>query len=346
VLGTGQITTTILEASAVDFVAIDVETANAQWGSVCSFGAVEVVDGKILARHSWLSKPPADLDWFDGMNTQIHGITAGMVADAPTFAESLRHLLGIIDGRPVVAHNAAFDIGNLRRACTAESIEWPELRYACTLVLSRRTYDLPSYSLPIVADHLNIDLAGHHDAGSDADAAAQVMLHLARHHGTTTVEDTAAGTGVRIGRLYPDTWRGCVATYASTGAGAPLIMPGANPDADPDHPLFGRVVVFTGGLGITRREAAAAVAALGAQPESGVTKRTDFLVIGDGFTGSNPADFHTGKAAKAMKWRSKGRPIEVLTEVDLIHLLTETETAGSADRRLQPAHSQAVPALG
>lgn len=320
----------------MDFVAIDIETANAQWGSVCSFGAVEVSDGRIAARHGWLSRPPADLDWFDGVSTLIHGITAEMVAPAPSFTDSLQHLLRIIDGRPVVAHNAAFDVGNIRRACSAEGIEWPHLTYGCTLVMSRRTYDLPSYSLPIVADHLDIGFSGHHDASKDAEAAAEIMLRLAQKHGAASVHEVAAATGVRLGDLHPDSWRGCVAQYPG-GGGAPLVMPGANPGADPHHPLYGKIVVFTGGLGVTRREAAAAVAALGAQPESGVTKRTDFLVIGDGFAGDDPSDFHTGKAAKAMKWRAKGRPIEVLTEVDLIHLLTEVETGGSAERRLQAA---------
>lgn len=312
----------------MDFVAVDVETANSTWGSICAIGAVEVRDGQVVARHSWLTRPPEDLHWFDFMNVSIHGITEGMVADAPSFAESLARLVAIIGGRPIVAHNAAFDVGNLRRAATAAGMEWPALTYACTLVMSRHTYDLPSYSLPIVTDHLDIDLDGHHDAGADADAAAQVMLRLAKEHGAATVEELAAASRVRLGELRPDAWRGC--TAKQSGGGLPIDWPATDPDADPDHPLFGRVLVFTGGLGIPRREAAQAVASLGAKPEPGVTKRTDYLVIGDGFTGNDPKDFHTGKAAKAMKWRQKGKQIEVLTELDLIHLLTETTTEGSA----------------
>jgi DNA polymerase-3 subunit epsilon len=53
------------------------------------------------------------------------------------------------------------------------------------------------------------------------------------------------------------------------------------------------------------------------------------LVIGDGFAGDDPADFYTGRAAKAAHWRAKGHRIEVLTEADLIDMLTETRTSGA-----------------
>jgi DNA polymerase-3 subunit epsilon len=52
------------------------------------------------------------------------------------------------------------------------------------------------------------------------------------------------------------------------------------------------------------------------------------LVVGDGFTGSDPADFATGKAAKAVQLRAKGHRIEVLTEADLVDLLAEARTSG------------------
>jgi DNA polymerase-3 subunit epsilon len=90
-------------------------------------------------------------------------------------------------------------------------------------------------------------------------------------------------------------------------------------------------MVFTGALSIRRKEAWDAVAACGAVVEKGVTKRTTMLVVGDAFSGHDPADFYTGKAAKAAKWRVKGSRIEVLTEADLVDLLRETRTSGVRD---------------
>jgi DNA polymerase-3 subunit epsilon len=127
---------------------------------------------------------------------------------------------------------------------------------------------------------------------------------------------------IRPGRLTAFDWTG---SYVRDAA---RTLPEANVDADPNHPLYGKVVAFTGGLSILRREAWELVAARGGIPAKNVTKDTDFLVIGDGFTGNSPEEFHTGRAMRAVHWNAKGRSIEVLTEADLYSLLVESVTGG------------------
>ena len=112
------------------------------------------------------------------------------------------------------------------------------------------------------------------------------------------------------------------------------LPPDAAADADPEHLLFGQIVVFTGALSIRRQEAWDAVASCGAVVETGVNKRTTMLVVGDGFTGHDPAEFWTGKAAKATKWRAKGHQIEVLTEADLVDLLPKPHLRSPESVRL------------
>lgn len=86
--------------------------------------------------------------------------------------------------------------------------------------------------------------------------------------------------------------------------------------------------MFTGALSIGRVEAWDLIAELGAIPEKNVTKRTTVLVVGDGFTGNTIEEFHTGKAADALRRVAKGQPIEVLTEPDLLQLLEDRATSG------------------
>jgi DNA polymerase III subunit epsilon len=306
----------------MNFVGIDVETANSSRGSICSIGLAVVENGKIVRVENWLTRPPHELDWFDGFNIGIHGITPSAVADQPCFAERLDQALKIIDGRPVIAHNAAFDIGALRGACLADDLPWPTLTYGCTLVLSRRLLDLLSYRLPIVCDALGIEFRHHHAAGADASAAAEILLELARRQGTDDLTSLAASAQVRLGQVGGDAWSGCVRTWD----GAP---PSANDDADPTHPLFGQNIVFTGALSIVRSDAWHAAAHFGATPDKGVTKKTTMLVVGDGFTGNSPSEFHTGKAARAAALQAKGQRIEVLSEGDFIEMLTDAETSGT-----------------
>ncbi|WP_222710741.1 exonuclease domain-containing protein [Quadrisphaera setariae] len=314
-------------STGLDFVAVDVETANHHRGSICAIGLVVVRAGRITERHAWLVKPAASLNWFDAYNTALHGIGPADVADADSFEASLQRLIAVVGDLSVVAHNAAFDIGALRDACDAAGLAWPRLQYACSLVMARRALSLISYRLPMVADALGVDLMSHHDAAADAGAAAGIVLALAALQQAPSLSSLATKLLVLLGQVDPDTWQGCHRTYAPGSSGKPL-PPAANPDADPHHRLFGQVMVFTGALSLRREDVWAQVAALGAIPESNVTKRTNVLVIGDGFKGADPADFATGKAARAAAQRAKGQDIEVLCESDLLMLLNETGTTG------------------
>jgi DNA polymerase-3 subunit epsilon len=314
---------------ALDFVAIDVETANAHRGSICAIGAAVVRGGVVVSTHSWLVRPPAGLDTFDKVNVRLHGITPDMVADQPSFAERLDQLVEIAEGLPLVAHNAAFDIGALREACLVADKEWPTTDYACSLILARRALNLISYRLPIVAAECGVDVGRHHEAGADARACALVVLELARRRNVGTLADLLTDLQVLAGRLDAAAWRGCHGALGSLSTG--LIQPETAVDADPEHPLYGQVLVFTGALSIRRQDAWDAAAWCGAAVEKTVTKRTTMLVVGDGFTGSDPADFTTGKAAKAVQLREKGHRIEVLTEADLVDLLADARTSGARE---------------
>ncbi|WP_202925709.1 exonuclease domain-containing protein [Goekera deserti] len=317
---------TLVPLEALDFVAIDVETANAHRGSICAIGAAVVRGGVVVSTHSWLVRPPAGLDAFDRINVRLHGITADMVADQPSFAERLDQLVEVAGGLTLVAHNAAFDIGALREACLVADKEWPTADYACSLILARRALDLISYRLPIVAAECGVDAGRHHEAGADARACAQVVIEIARRRNVGTLAELLTDLHVLAGRLDAAAWRGCHSTLGSAGIG--LIRPETAVDADPEHPLYGHVLVFTGALSIRRQDAWDAAARCGAVVEKTVTKRTTMLVVGDGFTGSDPADFTTGKAAKAVQLRDNGQRIEVLTEADLVQLLADAQTFG------------------
>ncbi|HEX5404237.1 MAG TPA: exonuclease domain-containing protein, partial [Pseudonocardiaceae bacterium] len=253
---------------SLDFVAVDVETANRNRGSVCAFGLVVVRDGIMIEHHSWLGRPPGRLDWFDPFNIGIHGIHPEDVARQPGFADRLTQAMKVIGDLPVVAHYAAFDIGAIRDGCDADGLVWPNLTYGCTVVLSRRELDLLSYQLPIVAAELGITLEHHHDAGADASAAAQILIALARRRNASTFTDLLAGLRVTSGSVTADRWAGChrMPDIASR------VLPHASPDADPAHPLCGQVMVFTGGLSTMRREDAwTRVALLGATPAKNIS---------------------------------------------------------------------------
>ncbi len=66
----------------MDFVALDVETANADMASICQIGAARYANGALIDEWKTYVDPQ---DYFDGMNVTIHGIHESTVAGAPTF---------------------------------------------------------------------------------------------------------------------------------------------------------------------------------------------------------------------------------------------------------------------
>lgn len=231
---------------ALDFVAIDFETANSFRGSACAVGLVRVSNGEVVDRQMRLIKP-VPRDWnpkqqplrslFDRYNVMIHGIAPEDVMDAPPWHQAWPDILKYTGGLPLVAHNASFDMGVIRDALAADGDDWPTLDYLCTVVLSRVTYDLPSHSLPFAAQAAGVafDEERYHQADYDAELSARILLDVARRHGASTIADVARAAGVRIGSITPDGWRGAAKNLHRAplrGADFPV-----NPDADPGHPF-------------------------------------------------------------------------------------------------------------
>lgn len=305
----------------LDFTAIDFETANSYRGSPCSVGLVKVRDGAIVDERHWLMRPPEQADWFDPFNIGIHGITPSMVADSPRWQFVLPQIVDFIGGDTVVAHNAGFDTGVIRYACAVDNIEWPAIDFLCTLVLARRAFALPSYRLPFVTEACGVTLEGHHDALADARAVVDIVRGMAALGDVANLHELAALHGVRIGRMESGIYTGSVST--APGSGSSLTAADANPDADPEGYLYGRVVVFTGALmSMTRQMGWDEVVRSGGVPQENTTKRTNVLVLGD-FNPANlrPGATYSGKARKAFELQVKGQDIELMTEADFLGVL-------------------------
>ena len=66
----------------MEFVSIDVETANANMATICQIGAARFVNGELA--DEWQSYVDPE-DYFDEVNVSVHGIHDATVADAPKF---------------------------------------------------------------------------------------------------------------------------------------------------------------------------------------------------------------------------------------------------------------------
>ena len=182
----------------LNFTAIDFETANRYPGSPCAVGLVKVREGKLVDGLAMVFAPPGQFNWFEAGNIAIHGIRPSDVEDSISWNEALDHILRFADGDVLIAHNAPFDMGVLKAASQEIQFELPDLSYACSLEISRKTYNLESYRLNAVAFAIGHEEFQHHDALADADACARIVVHAAKRHGVESVEELLDATGKKL----------------------------------------------------------------------------------------------------------------------------------------------------
>lgn len=166
---------TLPAPSLLTFAAIDFETANQDRNSACSVGLVLVERGRITERFHSLIKPPSSYFKF----TSIHGISGGSVRSAPSFAQLWPDLERLLRrAHFLAAHNAPFDRSVLEKSCSHAGLVPPAQEFLCTVKLARSRWGLSPARLPDVARHLGLTLR-HHDAMSDAETCARIVLHAA-----------------------------------------------------------------------------------------------------------------------------------------------------------------------
>lgn len=188
---------------ALDFTAIDFETANGSRASACQVGLTKVRGGRVVETAGWLIRPPAGHDAFLEWNTRIHGIREEDVVDALGWDEQIEDLIGFAGEDILVAHNASFDMGVLRAACEVTRYDLPAYRYACTLQVARKVYQLPSYRLPVAAEAAGFSGFAHHDAIADALACAHILIDAARRSGADDIDALAGVIGTRVAQIQP-----------------------------------------------------------------------------------------------------------------------------------------------
>lgn len=158
----------------MDYVVIDFETASQSADSACALAMVRVTKSGIIDEFYSLIKPPSPVFNF----SWLHGITWSMVAGAPDFGKLWPAIYAFIKNSAfMAAHNAPFDRRILRACCAAYNCTMPATSFLCTLKGARKGLYLPSYKLNSICEHLGIELF-HHNALSDARAAARLLLHL------------------------------------------------------------------------------------------------------------------------------------------------------------------------
>ncbi len=192
-----------------EYVVFDLETTgfDPKREAIIEIGAVLVKDGMIQPQHFSTFADPQRI--LSPKTVALTGITDDMVQGAPSQEEAVRAFLDFAGDRPLVAHNADFDMSFIRQAAADLDIPFASTSVD-TLSLARRLYpELKNYKLDTIAEHLRLGDFNHHRAEDDAVTAAGILLdelRLLRIRGAKCLGDIdrlLVGTKAGGGRRSP-----------------------------------------------------------------------------------------------------------------------------------------------
>lgn len=290
----------------MDFVAVDVETANPDRASICQIGIAQYVGG--ILTNEWKSYVDPE-DYFGGIEISIHGIDESVVKGSPTFKELVGTVDSFLNDSVVVSHTS-FDRVSVAQAYDKCGVRAPKSTWLDTARIARRTWERfarQGYGLSNICETLGYAFKAH-DALEDAKASAYIFISASKETG-----HDIEGWIERIEQPIDPT----------AGSSRKAVQR----DGNPAGPLFGEVLVFTGELELPRHEAADMAAAVGCRVAGGVTKSTTMLVVGDQDVRKLAGRSKSRKHEKAEMLIERGIPIRILRETDfkvLVHFSRET----------------------
>ncbi len=174
-----------------EFVAFDIETTglNAMNDRMTEIGAVIFSGGNIIREFNTFVDPkmhiPAEI-------TKLTGIRDSDVAGAPDEKKAMEMFMAFVGDRPLIAHNAHFDVGFMTAAANRQGLRFAPV-FMDTLALSQALLpELKRFKLDIVSNHLGLPQFNHHRASDDAMVVAHMMdkfLPMLRQRGAKTVDD-------------------------------------------------------------------------------------------------------------------------------------------------------------
>ena len=184
-----------------EFVVFDIETTglNSHFNKIIEIGAVKIKAGRIIDRYSQLINPGISIPYHI---TEITSITNEQVANQPKIDEVIGKFVDFIGDAVLVAHNAPFDMGFIKRDIKEYLNIDLENSVIDTLQMARDLFpDLKKYGLGDLNKTLGLALEKHHRAVDDSQATANmfiIFLEKYKEKGLEYMKDINTGFEVNV----------------------------------------------------------------------------------------------------------------------------------------------------
>lgn len=289
-----------------NYIVVDLETTGLMpdFDEIIEIAALKIENGNITDTFQQLVKPENEIGSFI---EQLTGITNEMLSTAPKINEALPLFDKFVGDSIVVGHNVNFDV-NFLYDNYMNVLERPFSNdFIDTMRIARKIYPkLPHHRLKDIVEHLGIDENGYHRALKDCKYTYKCYRSM---QNSVTYD---FGGIKEFQKLF---------TYGKIDL---RKLTAENANFDETHPLYKKLCVFTGTLEkYTRQQAAQIVVDLGGTCGNTVTKKTDYLILGNNDYCSTIKNGKSSKQQKAEEYKLKGQDIEIIPESVFYDMISE-----------------------
>ena len=290
-----------------NYTVVDLETTgySTVFDNIIEIGCIKYRNGSEVDRYQTLVKPPRKIPYAIECRKII---TNEMVSDAPNFNEVSKDVWNFLQGEIIVGHNVNFDINflydNLKQTLGFElSNDFVDtLRLGRKILPNIKTEGYGGHDLDSLCTYFQISIEesslNRHRAIYDCELANLLLKCLEEYQAENKINLTSE-------RKYQ---------YQNFNE---LLKNLQSETFEPDdsHIFFEKCCVFTGRLEkFTRIDAAQIVVNIGGYCENSVTRRTNFLIVGDMDYRAGLEGYETSKLHRAKQLIEQGQNLQILPE--------------------------------
>ena len=283
-----------------DYIVFDIETTglDSSYDEVIEIGAIKVKNNKIVSKFNSLVKPKNEIDEYI---TELTGITNEMVKDAPTIEKILPDFMNYIGNDILIGHNVNFDINFIYDNLYRNKFDVLTNDFIDTMRISRKLLpELPHHRLIDLAKYFKIDSTNNHRTLKDCEITVNVYENL---------KEIALQKYENV-----DEFKNAFKKHKKEGLRAKDIV-STNTEFDVDNLFYDKYVAITGTLEkMLRKEAMQIIVDLGGHCEDNVTKKTNYLILGNNDYNPILRGKKSSKLIKAEILKLEGKDIEIISE--------------------------------
>lgn len=300
------------------FILFHVESVNELHNGACHLILIPVIDGVKQEIREYFFNPEAP--FFRVMS----GIPEQEISTFPKFSEQWPEVQAILNKFDIAVCSAeGYSAHTLCTTLEHLNIPLKEMDYCNAKAICRRSLNELSYSLEYLSYVKFNDTIPETEPPAIANRWCDLALMGLSDSPEKSLRDFLKQAKISLGLLSTTDFKPslCLKDYSKRKEHK-FDPSTVSVDANPENPLFGMNVVFTGKLEtLTRNEARSLVVKVGGNAPDNLKMDTDYLVVGVQDLRVVGEKGLSGKMKSAAKYKEKGCPIEVIDERDFLDMI-------------------------